>query len=50
VASILDYVELLQVLAAQATHKRKRFRSQAASLEAIVGALRDWHSGETDPV
>jgi tetratricopeptide (TPR) repeat protein len=48
VASILDYVELLQVLAADATHKRKRFRSQAASLAAMVEVLRDWHSGKTD--
>jgi hypothetical protein len=48
IASILDYMELLQVLAADATHKRKRFRSQAASLSAIVEVLRDWHAGKTD--
>jgi hypothetical protein len=48
VASILDYVELLHVLAADATHKRKRFRSQASSLAAIVEVLREWHSGKTE--
>ena len=39
-ASLLDYVELLQVLATDATHKRKRFRSQAASLEPMLELLR----------
>ncbi|MGB5834314.1 MAG: hypothetical protein WBG92_20340 [Thiohalocapsa sp.] len=49
-ASILDYMELLQVLAEDATHKRKRFRSQAAPLERIVGLLRDWHSGKPEEI
>ncbi len=48
VASILDYVELLQILAEEATNKSKRFRSQASALAAIVEVLRDWHSGKID--
>jgi len=43
-ASLLDYIELLQILAADATNKRRRFRPQAASLARIGRALREWQS------
>lgn len=43
--SVLDYVELLHVLAAGATHKKTRFRGQAAALEPILDLLRDWYDG-----
>ncbi len=39
-ASLLDYVELLQVLSAGATHKKNSFRPQAPALERIAEALR----------
>jgi hypothetical protein len=41
-------LELLQVLAKEATNESKRFRSRASALAAIVEVLRHWHSGETD--
>jgi hypothetical protein len=46
VASILDCVELLQVLAGEATHKRKHFRSQAESLKRLVDLLKEWRRGQ----
>ena len=39
-SSLLDYVELLQVLIAGATHKKNNFRPQAPALERIAEALR----------
>jgi pimeloyl-ACP methyl ester carboxylesterase len=41
-SSILDYVELLQILADGATHKKKGFRPQAVPLGLIAEALRAW--------
>jgi hypothetical protein len=43
--SMIDYVELLQVLAAGATQDRTRFRGQAAALLPILDLLRDWYGG-----
>ena len=45
-ASLLDYVELLQTLAEGATHKKTSFRPQAVPLARIAEALRAWQSGE----
>jgi hypothetical protein len=47
-ASLVDYVELLQVLAAEATHKKKRFRGQADALGPMLALLHDWHGGGGD--
>jgi len=44
-SSILDFVELLQVLSEGATHKKRRFHPQAASLARIGDALRAWQDG-----
>jgi hypothetical protein len=41
-SSILDYLELLRILAEGATHKKKHFRTQAPLLARIAEALREW--------
>lgn len=43
-ASLLDYLELLQTLSQGATHKRASFRPQAAPLAHIAKALRAWRA------
>ena len=44
-ASLLDFLELLQGLAAGAENKKKRFRSQAAALVPILALVRDRLAG-----
>ena len=43
-SSLLDYVELLRVLAQGATHKKNSFRVQVAPLARIADALRKWQA------